>query len=63
MLAGYCGNRGGKMTVLAEAGRRALTADDRVLVKRLVDREVRRRHAWEAARTAAIKRRYHANRA
>jgi hypothetical protein len=51
------------MTIQAEAVRRGLNADDRLLAKRLIDREVRRRHAREAARTAAIKRRYHASRA
>ena len=32
--------------------------DDRALVKRLVDGEVRRRHQYEAERTAKIKRSY-----
>jgi hypothetical protein len=47
------------MTLQANAVGRALTADHRALVKRLIDLEVRRRHEVEAARTAATKRRYH----
>jgi hypothetical protein len=50
------------MTLQAGAARRALTADHRAMVKRLIDLEVRRRHELEAARTAATKRRYHATR-
>lgn len=46
------------MTMHAEAIRRALTSDDRALVKRLIDGEVRRRHQDEAERTAKVKRSY-----
>lgn len=41
-----------------ERTRRALTAHDRVLLKKLVDAELRRRHKRELDRTAAVKRRY-----
>lgn len=42
----------------AAALRRALTAHDRALLKRLVDAELRRREAAELERIAAIKQRY-----
>ena len=40
--------------------RRALTAHDRALVKRLVDAELRRRHEAELEQIRATKRRYEA---
>ena len=40
--------------------RRGLAAQDRALLKRLIDAEVRRRHDEELERVAATKERYHA---
>jgi hypothetical protein len=47
----------------AAALRRALTAHDRALLKRLVDAELRRREAADLEQMAAMKQRYHASRA
>jgi hypothetical protein len=46
------------MTRESAALRRALTAHDRALLKRLGDAEIRRRQKCDEEQTAAIKRRY-----
>ncbi len=46
-----------------EAIRRALTTNDRALVKKLVDDEVRRRHQVADEETAALMRRHLARKA